>query len=341
MWWLLVASAASASTFMPPKGTLIAGELDKLYAFLLISSAVVFVGLIAAMIYFVIKYRRRSGDDKTAYITHNHLAEFLWSFLPFCVFLFVFAWGWSIYHEMRTFPKDALEVHVMAKKWDWRFLYKNGKEVTSTVDANGQKQPPAMVVPVGRPVKVIMASEKVVVGSADASDRPVIHSFFVPAFRIKQDVVPGRYTAAWFQAEKPGDYWLFCAEFCGPGHSSMKGLIRAVPEAEFEKWLAAEATVGGSLADVGRGLYATKACVGCHSLDGTRIVGPSFKGVFGKTENLEGGSSVQVDENYIRESILTPTAKIVAGYQPAMPPYAGQLSEDEIKAIIEFIKSVK
>jgi cytochrome c oxidase subunit 2 len=338
MWWL---SVASASTFMPPKGTLVAGEVDKLYAFLLISSAIVFIGLIAAMIYFALKYRRRSATDKTAYITHNHTAEFLWSFLPFCIFIFVFAWGWTIYHDMRTFPDNALEVHVMAKKWDWRFLYKNGKEVVSTVGADGQKQPATMVIPVGRPVKVIMASEKVVAGSTDPNDRPVIHSFYVPAFRVKQDVVPGRYTALWFTAEQPGDYWLFCTEFCGAGHSSMRGMIKAVPEEEFEKWLSAEVTAGGSLADIGRGLFSSKACVGCHSLDGSRIVGPSFKGLFGREEHFEGGGSAKVDENYIRESLLNPTAKIVAGYQPAMPPYAGQLSDDEINALIEFIKTVK
>lgn len=338
MWWL---SVASASTFMPPKGTAVAGEVDKLYGFLLIASTIVFAGLIVALIYFVVKYRRRSPSDKTAYITHNHTLEFLWSFLPFCIFIFVFAWGWMIYHDMRSYPGDALEVHVMAKKWDWRFLYKNGKEATSSIDTSGVRQPATMVVPVGRPVKVIMASEKIVAASSDPSDRPVIHSFYVPAFRIKQDIVPGRYTAAWFKAEQPGEYWLFCAEFCGSGHSAMRGKIKAVPPEEFDKWLAESAVAGGSLADIGRGLFASKACAGCHSVDGSRLVGPTFKGLWGRKENLEGGGSATVDENYIRESLLQPNAKVVAGYQPLMPSFAGQLSDDDINAIIEFIKSVK
>lgn len=338
MWW---SSVASAQTFMPPVGTAIAGQVDKVYEFLLISSLISFVILVGGMIYFVFKYKRRSENDKTAYITHNHTLEFLWSFIPFCLFIFVFAWGWYIYHQMRTVPDGALEVHVAAKKWDWRFTYKNGKEVTSGLSADGKREPATMVVPVGRPVKLIMGSEKVAAGSTDPSDRPVIHSFFVPAFRVKQDVVPGRYSTLWFQADQEGEYWIFCTEYCGTGHSAMTGKIRAVSTADFEKWLAEEkAAGGGSLVEQGRTLYASKACIGCHSVDGSRMVGPSFKAVFGKTESTSAGD-LKVDENYLRESILNPNAAVVTGYPAAMPPYAGQLTDDEVKALIEFIKSLK
>ncbi|HVK59945.1 MAG TPA: cytochrome c oxidase subunit II, partial [Bdellovibrionales bacterium] len=334
MWWLPLAKADS---FMPPAATEIASQVDSIYAFLLWSSLVSFILLIGGMTFFVFKYKRKSATDKTAYITHNHTFEFLWSFIPFVLFIFSFAWGWVVYHEMRTFPENALEVHVVAKKWDWKFIYKNGKEITAGVDASGKKTPATMVIPVGRPVKVIMASEKINPAGDDPKDRPVLHSFFIPAFRVKQDVVPGRYTSLWFQAEKEGDFHLFCTEYCGAGHSAMLGMVKAVPVEEYERWLAAEAGAAGSLADQGRALYASKACIGCHSLDGTRVVGPSFKGIFGHEQAIEGGGSVKVDEDYLRESILNPNAKVAAGYPAGtMPPYAGQLNDDEVKALIEF-----
>jgi cytochrome c oxidase subunit 2 len=340
MWW---SSVASASTFMPPAATAIAGQVDSIYVFLLITSLISFIILVGGMIYFVFKYKRTSPDQKSAYITHNHTAEFLWSFIPFCLFMFVFAWGWIVYHGMRTMPENALEVHVVGKKWDWRFLYKSGREITSTVGDDGKKIPATMVVPVGRPVRLIMSSEKIAPSGTDPRDRPVIHSFYIPAFRLKQDVVPGRYSTEWFQADKQGEFVVFCAEYCGSGHYSMQARIKVVSNDEFEKWLSTEGggAGGGTLADKGRALYASKACIGCHSLDGSPMTGPTWKGMFGRTEKLEGGGTVKVDENYIQESILNPTAKIVAGFQPTMPPFAGQLSDDELKSIIEFIKTVK
>jgi len=350
MWWLI--SQAHASTFTPVQATVIARQVDHIYAFLLIASLISFVILIGGMIYFVIKYKRRSANDKTAYITHNHTAEFLWSFIPFLIFMFVFAWGWIVYHDMRQMPQNALEVHVFAKKWDWRFVYKNGKEVTSGLDDQMRKVPATMVVPVGRPVKLIMASEKIS-PTGDANDRPVLHSFYVPAFRVKQDVVPGRYTTLWFQAEKKGTFHVFCTEYCGAGHSAMLAAINVVENNEFEAWLAGEQVQGEQLAGAaagganelvakGRTLYAQKACIGCHSVDGAKMTGPTFKGLFGRTEKFTDGTSGVSDENYIRESILQPNAKTVAGYPAgAMPSYAGQLSEEDITAIIEFIKSLK
>lgn len=339
---VVAGSTATASTFMPPAVTTTAAEVDKIYAFLLIASLISFIILIGGMFYFVYKYQRRSATDKTAYISHNYALEFLWSFIPFLIFMFVFVWGWKVYHDMRTIPADALEVHVMAKKWDWRFLYKSGKEVVAGLDDKGQKTPATMVVPVGRPVKLIMGSEKISANSTDPTDRPVLHSFYLPAARVKQDIVPGRYTSLWFNIEKPGDYWVFCTEFCGSGHSAMKAMVKAVPVAEFEAWLASEGGGALTLADQGKALFAAKACVGCHSADGSRVVGPTFKGLWGSSRSFDGGGSAKADENYLRDSILNPNSQVVATFpKGVMPAYAGQLSDDEVNAIIEFIKTLK
>jgi cytochrome c oxidase subunit 2 len=329
-------------TFMPPEGTAIAPQVDAIYGALIVLSFIAFVGMMGGMCYFVWKYRRRSGADKTAYITHDHTLEFLWSFIPAVIFFAAFGWGWHVYMQLRTMPENGLEIQVVGKKWDWRFIYKNGKEVTSGLDSNNQKVAATMVVPVGRPVKLIMTSEKISQASTDQTDRAVIHSFYIPAFRIKQDVVPGRFTAEWFQAEKIGTYQVFCAEYCGEGHWAMQGHIKVVSQEDFEKWLSAEGNGQLSLADRGKELFAAKACIGCHSLDGSRLVGPSYKGLFGSMVELESGGPVKADEDYIRESILEPNAKIVKTFPAGvMPTFAGQLNDDDVKALIEFIKSVK
>ena len=345
MWWSSVASAGPSS-FMPPDGTAIASQVDKIYGFLLVSSLISFIVLMGGFIYFAWKYRRRSSKDKTAYITHNHTLEFLWSFVPFVIFMFSFAWGWVVYSQMRDIPPEgsnALEVNVIAKKWAWKFQYKNGKTVTSGVDAQGKPDPATMVVPINRPVRLILQSQRINESpdNLDEKDRAVLHSFYIPAFRIKQDVVPGRFTAEWFTSDKLGEYWVFCTEYCGAGHSSMKARIKVVSNEDFEKWLGSDDAAGGTLADQGRAIYGAKACVGCHSIDGSRVVGPTFKGIWGQMVDTDKGS-VKIDEDYIRESILQPNAKIVAGYPAGvMPTFAGQLSDDDIKAVIEFIKSVK
>jgi len=331
---------AHASAFMPPAATKIAEGVDSIYWFLLVASFISFVLLIGGMVYFVFKYQRRTANDQTAYITHNHTLEFVWSFVPFVIFMVVFGWGWKVYHDMRKMPENALEIHALAKKWDWRFLYKNGKEVVSGLDANNKRLPPTMVVPVGKPVKLIMASERINPKGDDPKDRPVLHSFYLPAARVKQDLVPGRFTAVWFQLEQPGEYWVFCTEYCGAGHSAMTAKVKAVPQAEFEEWIASEGTGELTLADLGKNLYSSKACIGCHSLDGSRVVGPTFKGGWGAKRQVEGGEA-QFDEDYARESILNPNAKIVAGYPAGvMPAYAGQLTDEEVTQIIEFLKTL-
>lgn len=349
MWWYQLLSSAKASalsdTFMPPAATEIASHVDSIYSFLLWTSLFFFILLIGGMIAFVIIYRRRSGADKTAYITHNHVLEFLWSFIPFCIFIFCFAWGWMVFHQMRAMPENALEVHVVGKKWGWRFIYKNGREIIDGVDSDGNRTPATLVVPVGRPVKLILSSEKVNPGSnEDPRDRAVLHSFFIPAFRIKQDVVPGRYTAEWFEAAKTGVFHVFCSQYCGQGHYSMSAAIKVVPQAEYEEWISGETAGPGatvSLADQGRSLYASRACIGCHTVNGSAGTGPTWKGIWGQKVSTDKGE-VLIDENYVRESILYPNAKIVTGFQGGiMPSYAGQLKDDEINSIIEFIKTLK
>lgn len=316
-WWLIM-QAAQANTFMPPKGTDIAGQVDALYGFLLWASFISCVLVIGGFIYFAFKYRRQSDNDKTAYISHNNFLEFLWSFIPFVIFMGVFVWGWWIFSQMRTFPENSLEVAVQAQKWNWSFTYKNGR-----------KSPGVLTVPVGTPVKLVMAS----------SD--VLHSFFIPTFRVKQDVVPGRYTALWFEAKHKGEFQVFCTEYCGDQHSNMLAKIKVVDRAEFDDWLGNDPYKGLSMAEVGHKVYAAR-CVVCHNTSDQKLVGPGFKELFGKERKFADGTVAVADENYIRESILNPNAKIVEGFPGGqMPTFAGQLDEQEIMGVIEFLKTLK
>lgn len=306
------------SSFMPPAVTDIANQVDNLYSFLLWSSAISCFILIGGMIYFVMKYKRKTDNDKTPYISHNTFLEFLWSFIPLVIFLVIFAWGWYVYHQMRQMPENALEVHVFGRQWSWEFVYKSGKT------SGGE-----MVVPVNTPVKLIMTS------------KDVLHSFYVPSMRIKQDVVPGMYTALWFNSEKIGDFHIFCTEYCGTSHSAMLAKLKVVSQADYEKWIQ-ENEEGMSLAERGQKYYKDKGCVACHSTDGTPMVGPSWKGIFGSEHTLADGSKVKVDENYLRESILQPNAKTVKGFAAGvMPTFQGQLDENQVNSLIEFIKGLK
>ncbi len=317
MWFNL----AKAQSFMPTQGTEIAKQVDNLYAFLLITSFIACVLVIGGMIYFVWKYKRKSDNDKTAYISHSTVLEFLWSFIPLVIFLVVFAWGWWIYHDMRTMPKDALEINVIGKQWAWEFEYKNGYKAVNDI-----------VVPVNTNVKLLLTSND------------VIHSFFIPSFRIKQDAVPGRYTALWFKADKLGDFHIFCTEFCGASHSAMIGRLKVVPQADFDKYLEEGQEEGAlPLAKRGEKLFALKACSSCHSTaDAVVKVGPSLFQKFGHEETMDNGTVIKFDENYIRESILEPNKHIVKGFpKGVMPTFQGQLNENELNALVEYIKELK
>lgn len=340
MFWLV--PTASANTFMPPAASAVAHQVNSLYGFMLTASVISFIILIGGMIYFVYKYKRKSENDKTPYITHNHTLEFVWSFIPFVIFMICFAWGAYIYTQMREFKENSLEIHVFGKKWVWEFEYKNGKRITPTVDEKGQALPSTIVVPVNTPVKLIMTSSKIT-----PEDKAVLHSFFIPAFRVKQDVIPGRYTALSFTATEKGMFQVFCTEFCGTGHSAMLARVNVVTQEEFDAFILGEQAGGGAakeltMADKGRAIYAQKACIGCHTLDGKVGTGPTWKGLYGSTRKFNDGSSAQADENYIRESIWEPNKRISKGYEAGkMPAFKGQITEEEVSMVIEFMKTLK
>ena len=315
---LMMSPFAHADYAMPPQASSFAASVDALYGFLLYASLISCILVIGGLTYFAIKYRRKTASDKTAYIAHNAVLEFLWSFIPFVIFMVVFVWGWVVYNQMRSMPKDALEVHVVGQKWNWNFLYKSGRK------SGGE-----LVVPVNTPVKLIMNS------------KDVLHSLYIPAFRVKQDVIPGRYTALWFEATKMGTFHIFCAEYCGDQHSSMLAKVKVVSLSHYENWLANDPYKGLTLVEVGKKIFQTN-CTACHMTTQNKLIGPGLGDVFGRTQNFEDGSSLRIDENYLRESILRPESKVVKGYKGVvMTSFQGQLNEDELKGVIEYLKSLK
>ncbi len=310
----------SGNFLLPPQKSTIAADVDALFHFINLVSAVILIGIVVAMVYFVWQYKRKSNNDVTSLVDHNTTLEVTWTAIPLVLIIFVFMWGFSDFMKMRTAPGDAYEIHVTGKSWLWEYTYVNGGKVLND-----------LYVPAGRPIKLVMTS----------SD--VLHSFYVPDYRIKQDVVPGRYTTVWFEVIEPGESIIFCTEYCGRSHSNMMGKVYALEQSEFDEWLKSS---GGRPEDVplvewGQQLYASSGCQACHSLDGSAIIGPSFQGAWESQRQFTDGSTGVVDENYIRESIAYPNAKLVQGYQPVMPSYEGTFSDDDLSAIIEFIKSLK
>lgn len=305
-------------SYMPIEGSTIAKDVDALFSFTVWASIIACVILLGSMVYFVIKYQRRAENEKTAFISHNYILEFAWSFIPLAIFLGMFYWGWHVYSIARTFPKNALEVTITGKQWAWDMTYDNGKKTTNE-----------LVVPVGTPVVLNMTSID------------VIHSFYVPAFRLKQDVVPGKRSKLWFQSDKMGEYHLFCAEYCGTAHSGMIGKVRVVSKPEYDEWLKKDKSTM-TPAELGHDVYVSKGCVACHSVDGTIKVGPSFKGIWGTVTKHTDGTSATVDVDYIRESMLDPQKHYVQGFAGViMPSFQGLVTEDEINDIAEYIKSLK
>jgi len=310
------------SMFLPAPNSTVAGDVDGLLAFVNYLSVFFFLLIVIGMIVFVWQYRRRPGGPKVKQISHNTAMEIAWSVIPTILVIFIFLWGVQGFMHMQVAPRGAKEYYVHAKKWQWEFE-----------DTEGNKSLNELVIPVDTPVKLIMTSED------------VIHSFYVPNFRTKMDVVPGRYTTEWFQATAVSENNVFCTEYCGTGHSAMLAKIRVLSADDYARWVEENAKgpqiPDDQLATVGAELYKSKNCVACHSVDGARIVGPTFKGLFGRKEDLEGGTSVDVDETYIRESINEPLAKVVKGYPPAMPAFKGLLKERQIDALVAYIKTLK
>lgn len=310
MIWM---DGARAQSLMPAQATVIASRVNNLYSFLLVASFISCVILIGGMIYFAWKYKRRSDNDQTPYISHNTTLEFLWSFIPLVIFLAMFAWGWVLYHDMREMPKDALEIHILAKQWAWESQYKSGVRAANLV-----------VAPVNTDVKLIMTSQD------------VIHSFYVPAFRLKRDALPYQQTEAWFEATKTGTYHLLCSEYCGTDHSRMLGRVIVMEPQDYAQWLTKQPERDG-LAELGERLFSERGCSGCHNA-GSKVHAPSLAGIWGQSVPLEGGRTATVDEAYIRDSILQPERDVVAGYEPIMPSYEGKLSDGEIQSLVAYIR---
>jgi len=297
----------------PQRASSMAGNVDALFVFLLIVSGLMTLLVFTAVVYFAARYRHRKGVPAEQ-IEGSIPLEITWSIIPLGVFMVIFAWGAVVYFKGRTPPRDSTEVYVVAKQWMWKLEH-----------AEGQREINELHVPVGRDVKLIMTSQD------------VIHSFYVPAFRMKQDVVPGRYTVAWFHATKAGTYHLFCAEYCGTQHSGMIGSIVVQEPAQYEAWMSSGSS--GPLSATGEKIFAELGCATCHRAD-SQERGPNLQGVFGKPVQLQDGRTVTADENYLRESILDPGAKIVNGFKPVMPTFQGLVSDEQLNALVAYVKSI-
>jgi cytochrome c oxidase subunit 2 len=316
--------AAAASTpeegsfWMPPQVSTVAHGVDWLFGFILAISVFFFLLIVVLMVVFIFKYRHREGHQAEASPTHSLPLELTWSIIPVILVVLIFFFGVRAFLDMTTAPANAYEIQVTGQKWSWSFQYPSGY-----VDES-------LHVPVDRPVRLVMSS-------AD-----VIHSLYVPAFRIKQDVVPGRYAHAWFEATQPGEYDLFCAEYCGTSHSDMIARVVVHPPGEFETWLERASSFLETMSPVEAGgkLFAARGCQQCHSVDGTGRTGPTLKGIFGHEVVTAEGGRVLADETYLRRSMLEPMADVVAGFEPVMPTYQGRLTDREIDAVIAYIKSL-
>ncbi len=306
MWQNLPLFPAQAST--------LASKTDALYLFLLAVTAFFTAIIFLMILVFAIRYRR-SKHPVAVPIEGNNRLEAAWSFVPLVIAMAIFVWGAAVYFSYASVPRNALQVYGVGKQWMWKFQH-----------ADGQREINELHVPVGRAVAVTLISQD------------VIHSFFVPAFRVKMDVLPNRYRTTWFQATQTGTFHLFCAEYCGTQHSGMIGQIVVMEPADYEKWLTEHGE--GSLASSGEKLFRHYGCISCHRADSGQR-GPDLAGLYGKQVFLSDGRTILADENYIRESIVEPKAKIVAGFQPIMPTFQGQVTEDEMLQLVAYIKSLK
>ena len=304
---------SGASTF--------AGGVDAAFYLILGSAVVILVGITTVMVYFLFKYNKKRHPKADTSITGNNKLEIIWTIIPTMIVMVMFYYGWAGFSPMRNVPKDAIGIKAVARMWSWTFEYPNGKKSDK------------LIVPFDKPVKL------------DLTSVDVIHSLYVPAFRIKEDVVPGRNNMMWFDANKLGSYDLFCAEYCGLRHSYMFTTVEVVDDAAWQEWI--KTPEGESELDkvaVGFNVVKMNGCVACHSSDGTKLVSNSFKGIWGKARKVitDGKErEVIVDEEYVKKSVYEPNADVVVGYNPGlMQSYKTQLSEDEVSQIAEYIKSL-
>lgn len=315
----------------PEQASTFAGPVDTLYFVLTGLSLLFAVPVAALIIYFAIKYRRGSNADRTGAISESTAIETTWIVVPLFLALGVFGWGARLYVEMYEMPAEGMDVYIVAKQWMWKAQH-----------PTGQREINELHVPVGQPVRLTMISQD------------VIHSFYVPAFRMKRDVLPGRYTTAWFEATKPGVYRLFCTEYCGTDHAIMGGSVIVMEPHQYQEWLSGrpmgivdvipeDQTPGDAapptMAMAGEALFQNLGCITCHHMDGEGP-GPTLVGLLGKTVELEDGETAVADIQYIRDSILDPHAQIVEGYPPIMPTYEGQISEEELLQLVEYIAAL-
>ena len=310
------------SFWLPKQGSTLAPEIDRGWDLAMYVGVIFFILVMVPLALFIWKYRRRHENEVGKPTGHSTALEIGWTVVPLAVVMGCFLVGFRGFMRASIPPAGAYEIDVTAHKWAWHFSYPTGK--ASDGGDNGE----GLRVPAGVPIKMVMSSQD------------VIHSFFIPEFRVKQDVVPGSYTSVWFQADKPLTTVLECSQYCGRDHSRMLAHVVVMPKDKFDQWVS-QVKAKGTPVQIGEGLYKSKGCSACHSTTGARIVGPTFKGVWGRHEALSDGRTITVDANYVRKSILDPQADIVATYPPVMPSFKGQLTDDQINDIIAFLKTLK
>jgi cytochrome c oxidase subunit 2 len=301
--------------FQPEQASSIAKSVDQLYLFLTMVTLFFTVLIFSVIFYFMIKYRRRSPDERPKAIDGSLPLEILWTVVPTLVVAVIFLWGSVLYFQNAEPPKGAMEIFVTGKQWMWKVEH-----------PEGQREINELHVPLGRAVKLTMTSED------------VIHDFFVPAFRVKKDVLPGRYTSLWFEATKVGTFHIFCAQYCGAFHAGMIGSIIVQEPDEYERWLSGGAP-GESMEQAGAKVFQANGCPTCHQADGKGL-GPSLLGVYGHPVKLTTGESVTADDAYMHESIVLPKAKVVQGYTPIMPSFQGQLTEEQINNLVAYLRAL-
>lgn len=299
----------------PEQASSIAPRVDAIYFALVIFSGFFSVLVASLIFYFAIRYRRRKRDEVPPILESSNALEVIWTAIPFVIALGIYFWGAVVYFDMITPPRDSMQIFVIARQWMWH-----------TQHIGGQREINELHVPVGKPIRLTMASQD------------VIHNFSVPDFRIRRDIIPGSYTDMWFTPTKVGKFRLFCAEYCGTNHSRMVGWVVVMEPAEFQNWLAAKAD--NSLASAGRKRFYQLQCIGCHN-DEAQARAPALAGIYKQRVPLRDGKIVEANDYYLRESILNPDAKVVAGFEPIMPSFAGQVNEDEMLQLIVFIRSLR
>lgn len=292
--------------------------IDPIFMFMFGACLVLLIGITAAMLYFVVRYHRSRAPEATSDNEGNLWLEIIWTALPTLLVLAMFYYGWSGFLTLRNVPEGAMEVTATARMWSWNFKYPNGASSSR------------LYVPVGRPVMVNLVSDD------------VIHGFFLPAFRVKRDIVPGMKNHVWFMAPKAGSYDLYCSLYCGTNHSAMISTVEALPESEFAAWLKREAPGKATAKIDGKKLIEEKGCLGCHPLDGSQGLGPGLKGIMGRSAVVVTNGTertIVVDEEYLKRSLLEPGADLVKGFPPVMPPIP--LKDDELAALLEYMKGLK